>query len=75
LWDLHLSPINDECLLADLSERYPAVASTVMRDPGHSNEGANPMRQDARHLSVKPLIALFIRHISINTFIERDNPD
>jgi hypothetical protein len=26
-------------------------------------------------LLVKPLIALFIRHTYINTFIERDNPD
>jgi len=33
------------------------------------------MRRDTQHLLVKPLIALFIRHTYINTFIERDNPD
>jgi hypothetical protein len=73
--DLHLSPINDEGLLAEFGKGYAAVPSIVMRDPGQGNEGAKPMRQDARHLPVRPLIALFLRHISINTFIERDNPD
>jgi hypothetical protein len=46
-----------------------------MRAPENNNEGANSMRRDAHNLSLNSLIALFIRHSYITTFIERDNPD